>query len=233
MASSTVLLKCVITTLKIWVCHDGHGGSPYFLAIIVSPTSSEMFLSHQKYGAEIPASLHRPPLIPRPSLLPQPPSIDDPIEYRGLASGPCTWLSSGWAVRRSINLPSHAWSTRSTSCVDQVCPLVRQGYHQATVSSSYHQPPTLGSPTGTLTVHDSLTLVAQPLAIVSSSAKTLCLGPPNMDTMCLARAVKLSIAPKAVCTNSTFSKFQREIWKQEDFRFCQKNEKKMIFKKIF
>jgi hypothetical protein len=31
--------------------------------------------------------------------------------------------------------------------------------------------------------------------------------------------------PYAVCINSCFSKFQREIRKQEDFKFCQKNKK--------
>jgi hypothetical protein len=36
-----------------------------------------------------------------------------------------------------------------------------------------------------------------------------------------------------VCTISCFSKFQREIWKQEDFRFCQKKWEKMIFFQIF
>jgi hypothetical protein len=35
--------------------------------------------------------------------------------------------------------------------------------------------------------------------------------------------------PMAVCTIFCFSKFQREIWKQEDFRFCEKKWEKMIF----
>jgi hypothetical protein len=34
--------------------------------------------------------------------------------------------------------------------------------------------------------------------------------------------------PYAVFTKSCFSKFQREIWKQEDFRFCQKKMRKLI-----
>jgi hypothetical protein len=34
-----------------------------------------------------------------------------------------------------------------------------------------------------------------------------------------------STSDMAVCTNSCFSKFQREIWKHEDFKFCQKKFK--------
>jgi hypothetical protein len=35
--------------------------------------------------------------------------------------------------------------------------------------------------------------------------------------------------PQDVYTSSPFSKFQREIWKHEDFRFCQEKIEKLIF----
>ena len=49
---------------------------------------------------------------------------------------------------------------------------------------------------------------------------------------CLGKEIQI-LTPRVVWDFFRFSKFQREIWKQEDFRFCQKKWKNWFFLNFF